>query len=232
LLVQPDHALQGEEAMKAWKIGGFLAWMGLAAVAPASAQAPIFVDGAILTDQNWSESINGAALQAAGRAAVGFNFSGSNGFRFELDVPAERSRGFTSTDPIYCAPASNCGPGTVPARSLFRHSERVVSYSFLYARRFPAVGRVQLTLLAGGAVEDQRQRTISTTDELNAAGEVVRHSGYDFRADDVWAAAVVGLDAEVGVTERIALVPQVRFHTFPYPPISIIRPGLAVRWRF
>src|SRR5262249_26443118 len=134
-LMQPIGALQGEDAMKAWKIGGWLVWMGLGAGTPAYAQGiGVYLDGAVLTDQNWSEAINGASTKAAGRASVGLNLSDHNGFRFELDVPAERSRGFSSSDPITCAPASNCvgGPGLVPARSFFRSSTRVVSYSFLY----------------------------------------------------------------------------------------------------
>jgi len=43
---------------------------------------------------------------------------------------------------------------------------------------------------------------------------------------------VIGADIDVRVTDHLSAAPQFRFHTFPYPAVSIVRPGVAVRWRF
>lgn len=90
---------------------------------------------------------------------------------------------------------------------------RTVSYAFLYARQLPVTQRVQASLVAGGAIEDRAYQAVSSSDKD-------------------WFAAVLGVDAEVALTPHLALTPQFRFHTFPYPEVSIARAGVALRWHF
>ena len=45
-------------------------------------------------------------------------------------------------------------------------------------------------------------------------------------------AFVVGMDFEVKLSNHLSLTPQWRWHTFPYPEVSIVRPGVGLRWNF
>ena len=109
---------------------------------------------------------------------------------------------------------------------------RTVSSSFLYARHLPALGPVHVALLAGGSIENRDRKSSGSFDELSRDGRVVRHNAYSDERSLNWVAGVVGVDAEMKLTSHLAVTPQFRFHTFPYPAVSIIRPGIALRWRF
>jgi hypothetical protein len=224
--------------MTAWKIGGVLLCVMLGAGRPGLAQTPssprVFVDGAMLADRdNWA-SLYGPDAGTAGRAAVGVHFSDRNSLRFEVDVPRRRVADRTSSSPVWCARSADClgGEGWVPARTTSHGEARTVSYSFLYARHLPEIGRVQVGLLAGGSVEERDARSSGSFDELGPDGRVVRHSSYDDGHTNYWPAAVLGVDAEVRLTSHLGVTPQFRFHTLPYPCVSIVRPGIALRWRF
>ena len=222
--------------MKAWKLGGILTCMAVTGGQPAFAQTPLapstFVDAAIISDRDKTEYFYGATAWAA-RGAVGVRFSEHNGFRFEADVPKWRALDRDSSDPVYCASTSCLGaPGYVRAHTTDHTAVRTISYSFLYARHLPAAGRLQVALLAGGSIEKQDYQASGVFDQLGPDGRVIRHSTYADERADYLPAAVVGVDAEVKITSHLAVTPQFRFHTLPYPEISIVRPGIALRWRF
>jgi len=151
----------------------------------------VFADAAIMIDHDPTEFFYGSATGAAGRGAMGLQMSQQSGLRFEVDVPSWRVMDTASS----------------------HVAVRTVSYSFLYARRLPMAQHLQVSLLAGGAIEDRAYQASTLSDKD-------------------WFAAVLGVDAEVGITSHLALTPQFRFHTFPYPHVSIARPGVALRWHF
>jgi hypothetical protein len=99
---------------------------------------------------------------------------------------------------------------------LARTSVRGISYAFLYGRHLPEVGRLRVALVVGGSIEDRRRRAGTFGNEIGRS----------------WPAAVFGADAEIGLTRHLAVIPQVRFHYFPYPYVAIARPGVAIRWGF
>jgi hypothetical protein len=205
---------------------------------PALAQTPaagrVFVDAATMTERDPTEFFYGSDGGIAGRGAVGAPLSGPNGVRFEVDVPRWRVLDTASSGPVYCAEAAHCvgGVGYVPARTTSHAAVRTVSYSLLYARELPPMGRVLVSLVAGGGVEKRAFRSSGSFDELGADGSIVRHNAFDDDHSKDWFAVVLGADAEVRLTSHLAVTPQVRFHTFPYPKVSIVRPGVALRWRF
>ena len=117
-----------------------------------------------------------------------------------------------------------------PTEFFWQVAVRTVSYSLLYARHYAVASRVQISLIAGGGIEERAYRSSDTFDELGADGVVVRHTAFAGTHTKNWFAAVLGADAEVALTWHLAIAPQIRFHTFPN--VSILRPGIALRWRF
>jgi hypothetical protein len=223
--------------MNAWKVGVISTCLAVAVGSPAFAQTPsssaLFVDGAIAADSDQTAYFNGSTRGWAGRGAVAVRLASHNGIRFEVDVPTWRVLDTESSAPVYCAPQSCVfGSGLVPARTTSHTAVRTVSYAFLYARHLPAIGRVELALVGGGSVEERDSQASGTFDELGPDGKVARQSRYDDDRVKYWPAGVVGVDAQMSLTAHLAVTPQLRFHTFPYPAVSILRPGIALRWRF
>lgn len=219
--------------MKTWRIGGVLMCLALTGGRPGFAQAPFspsaFVDGAIMADHDPTESFYGSVKGMAVRGAVGARLSEHNSFRFEVDVPQWRVMDTASSGPARCA----CLPtDPIPANITSHTAVRTLSYSFLYARHLPAIGRVQVGLLAGGSVEERDSRSSGSFDLLDRNGQFMAHHAYNDDRTLYWPAGVLGADAEVKLTSHLAVTPQFRFHTFPYPAVSIVRPGIALRWRF
>jgi hypothetical protein len=152
--------------MNAWKVVGVL-FSVLTVGQPGFAQTPspvhVFVDGAAMTDRDPTDAFYGSDKGTAGRVAVGVDFSERHGFRFELDVPRWRVMETTFPDPV-------------SERSTSRTAVRTLSYSFLYARRLPAAGRVQVALLAGGGIEARDYQSSGSFAELGLDGRVVQHT--------------------------------------------------------
>jgi len=188
----------------------------------------VFVDGAFSSDRDPTDYFDGSPVGTAGRGAVGFQFSTHSSVRFELDVPRWRVTDTAGIGQVWCAG----GEGFVRAALTSRTAVRTVSSSFLYARHLPALGPVHVALLAGGSIENRDRKSSGSFDELSRDGRVVRHNAYSDERSLNWVAGVVGVDAEMKLTSHLAVTPQFRFHTFPYPAVSIIRPGIALRWRF
>jgi hypothetical protein len=223
--------------VKGGKLASIVLCMAVVGARPARGQtvpAPAFVDGAAMADRDPTELFDGAVSGVAGRGAFGMRVADRHTLRFEIDVPTWRVTDVASSSPVYCAETSFCvgRPGFVPARTTQHTAVRTVSYAFLYARHFSAKGRAQVALIAGASVEGRAYRSSGVFDELDAGGRVVRHSAYSDDRTKYWPAVVLGMDVEVALTSHLVVVPQFRIHTFPYPAVSIARPGVALRWRF
>jgi hypothetical protein len=224
--------------MNALKIGGVLLCVTLVGGRLGFAQTPasprVFVDGAMMVERDPTDLFYGPDAGTAARGALGVHVSKRHSLRFEVDVPRWRMMDTTSSSPVWCSGSAGClgGEGWVPARSTSHTAVRTVSYSFLYARHLPAMGRVQVALLAGGGMENREYRSSGSFDELGPDGRVVRHNTYGDDRSKYWPAGILGFDAEVRLTSHLAVTPQFRFHTFPYPVVAIARPGIALRWRF
>ena len=196
-----------------------------------SSPSQVFVDASIAADRNPVEAVRGPLDNQAFRATVG-KAVGHHDWRLEVDVPRWRTSETDHTGPVYCAPDSSCGPGFVPSHLHERFEVRTTSVAFLYAQHLPKIGKMDLALVGGGAVESQVMKYSQQSDILDSAGRVLQHNVYahDYPVGTV--SAVVGADAQVQLSRHLSIVPQVRYHYSPYPPVSIVRPGLAVRWQF
>lgn len=224
--------------MRTFATAGVLTCIVLVAARPGFAQTAAFprpfVDGAFMAEADPTELFDGPNAGIGGRIAIGGQLSNWNGFRFELDVPRWRAIDTNTFGSAWCAQESDCLTKGVliPAHTTTHTSYRTLSYSFLYSFHLAATRRVQLAVLGGGAIEQQETRDSQTFDELGASGEVLRHHAYSDNRTNYSPGLVVGVDAEVRVSSHLAVTPQFRFHTFPYPEVSVIRPGIAVRWNF
>ena len=204
---------------------------------PLLAQTPVaprvFVDGAVVAERDPTDYFYGTDRGAALRGGVGVHFSPNNTIRFEIDVPQWRVNDTSYEGLVWCAgPTCVNGDGQVPSRSTSRIEVRTVSFSVLYGRQLPAIGRLRLSVVAGGSQELRRYRSSGSFDQLSPDGRVLRHDASQSDNTKYWGAIVTGVDAEVLVTPHLAVLPQFRFHAFPYPEVSIARVGLGLRWRF
>ena len=221
--------------MKTCKTAVFLVGLLAASSSIAFAQSPsttrVFVDGTVAFDRNPTERFHGSDDGRVGRAAVGAA-SGHHDWRIEVDIPAWRTIDTDHTGPIYCAPDSKCGPGYVPGRVQEHSAFRTISTAVLYAQHLPAFARTEVALVGGGAIEHETLKYSQQTDFLDDSGRVISHSAYAHDYPVGTLSGVIGVDAQVHVTSHLAVVPQVRYHFFPYPEVSILRPGISVRWTF
>ena len=222
-----------------WRVIPILACLSLLNGRAAFAQTPAptptaFVDVAVMTDHDPTELFYGSESGWAGRAGVGVRRTERHGFRFEVDVPRRRVYATASSGPSYCAETAKCvgGVGFVPSRSASITAARTVSLVGLYGMDLAQSRRVTISLLAGAGLERREYRSSGWWDELDAAGAVVAHHEFSSENPKLWPGVVLGVDVEMSLTRHFAVTPQLRYHTFPYPSVSILRPGVAVRWRF
>src|SRR5262245_6676958 len=190
-----------------------------------------FVDVSFARDRDPVESFHGSQDGSAVRATVG-KAAGHHDWRFEFDVPNKRVTDVQHNGLMYCAQESSCGPGYVPGHFEEHVEVRTVSGAVLYAQHLPTIGRVGTSLVGGGAVESQVLKYSQVTDVLDDQGRVLRHNTYAHDYPLTIVSGVIGADADVRVTSHLSVVPQIRYHFFPYPSVSILRPGIAVRWQF
>lgn len=193
----------------------------------------LFVDVAAMSDQDPFEFFYGPEHGKALRGAVGYRFPSGHGIQLEIDVPLWRHSRRTF-DYIECAPAADCvfGPGKVPALLVFEDSARTVSFALEYAGHVPISTHIEFVAIGGIAGESRQHQQRIVTDELDPQGQVARHRDNTYSYPHGQFAFVGGVDVPVTLTRHLAIVPQVRAHWFWYPPVSIVRPGVAVRWTF
>jgi hypothetical protein len=115
---------------------------------------------------------------------------------------------------------------------------RALSYEMLYVRNYQVAPRLTLSWLAGGGLTSRVKRQTSVVTKAST-GEMLNTRQEDFQRDHV--TAVGGLDLEVAVARRIAIVSQVRVRMYPgaftdtsccAPQLLTAEPRIGVRWRF
>jgi len=181
--------------MQAWKLAGIVAALAFVPVGPATAQPPpprgAFVDGSVMADV---DSVDYATeITSALGLAVGWNVTDRTSLRFELERPA--------------------GHPTLAAAPTVR-----TTYSVLFGRQFPPIGRLRFAVVVGATRTDR--------------------SYLGRRLSDGDLAVTAGGDAELAVTRHLSLVPGLRVHhilRFGYYEMTsdkLARPRVALRWRF
>src|SRR5688500_17974870 len=172
---------------------------------PAAAQARFaFVEAGLLAD--YDPTLHGDTTTKAGiTASAGVFLSRRWSLRAEVEYP--QWHGTTRSG------ESRSVPNGIPRIDRFDLLEerRPTSMSVLAGRDVPPDHRVNLTLLGGVTITRRDSRTSGTIDVFDVDGNLIDHE--DLRRDSGgynWLALSAGADATIALTERLALVPQIR----------------------
>lgn len=117
-----------------------------------------------------------------------------------------------------------------------REERRSPSASFLVGYDIRPMTRLNMTLLAGGTRATRATRSRGFTERYTLDGVLLDHRDFDHSDDNHgWLAVSAGVDAAIAVTKHLAVVPQLRLHSYLYSEhtsLMFVRPRLSVRWRF
>jgi hypothetical protein len=117
-----------------------------------------------------------------------------------------------------------------------REERRSPSISLLFGYNIRPVTRLNIALLAGGTKAKRASRSRGFTERYTLDGALLEHHDYD-RSDGSydWLAVSFGADAAIAVTKHLAVVPQLRLHSYLYSEhtsVMFFRPRVSVRWQF
>jgi hypothetical protein len=123
-----------------------------------------------------------------------------------------------------------CWTGNIAVNTHSTERHRMATHMGVVGYEIPIGGRVGLTPVAGAGLIVHRDREQSRITSL--MGDVL--SDRDSRDLSFHAAVVVGSDLAVQLTDRFALLPQVRLYGVPESESAqlIVRPALLARLRF
>ena len=117
-----------------------------------------------------------------------------------------------------------------------REERRSPSVSLLFGYNIRPVTRLHIALLAGGTRAKRASRSRGFTERYTLDGALLEHRDYDRSYGDYdWLAVSFGADAAIAVTKHVAVVPQLRLHSYLYSEhtsVMFFRPRVSVRWQF
>src|SRR5262245_61940832 len=156
------------------------------------------------------------------KTSIGASLSHRWTTRFELTIPRWHETPFTST--CGCSAARTTTSGT--------DSHRITTYDFLFGRDLSVSRRVQFTPLIGFSAASHADRENETVTITRASGTTVESNSQDHK--ELITSIAWGVDLTLAISERVAIVPQLRMNTLlQYSDAGpIVRPGVAVRIGF
>ena len=174
----------------------------------------LFVEGALIGDHTRSQS----PMTLGGSGSIGVRLARHFGVRFDVEVPTMHARAL-NTD----------SPGV--ARTIFSFSSRTITYGVMAAGDVQTHKRVNLAFLAGLSIAVPETRGSGYTEFFAQNGSVVRREDLNSYWSDHMGALSYRVDVAVTVTSHVAVVPELRFHTYG-EFTTVTRPKVAVRWTF
>jgi hypothetical protein len=114
---------------------------------------------------------------------------------------------------------------------------RAPSRSLLVGRDLGQASRVRFSWVAGLTTTQRQSRTSGWTERRDLQGHVTTHTEINRRSPDYrWWAATVGADVTIALTGQLALIPQIRVHTYgglsEHTSELFVRPRVTLRWQF
>lgn len=114
---------------------------------------------------------------------------------------------------------------------------RSPSVSLVAGRHYAQESRVGFSWVAGLTATQRESRTNGWTERRDLQGNVTDHTDIDRRGRGyTWWAATAGADVTIALTNQLALVPQIRVHTYgglsEHTSEMFVRPRVALRWQF
>lgn len=204
------------------------AWLSLVALATspgaATAQA-VFVEGGTLAD--YDPTLRSDTSTTVGwSGGVGVFLSRRVSARLEVDFPQWHA-------------SDRSGRRQVLQRievSSLREEARAPSISALVAGHIRPASRVSFALLGGGTVTTRSWRNTGFVEILDLDGNMVERRDIANNGDGHrWFALTFGTDATVALNRRLALVPQLRVHSYllsDHTSLLFVRPRVSLRWHF
>jgi hypothetical protein len=203
----------------------FLSLVALATSPTAATAQTVFVEGGTLAD--YDPTLRSDTSTTVGLSGgIGVFFSRRVSARLELDFPqwhasdvSRRSRVLQRIEV-----------------SALREEARAPSISGLVAGHIRPTSRVNFAVLGGGTVTTRNWRNTGSFEILDLDGNVIEHrdiasAGGGHR----WFALTFGTDATISLNWRLALVPQLRVHSYVFSDhtsLLSIRPRVSLRWHF
>jgi hypothetical protein len=146
--------------------------------------------------------------------------------RLEVELPAWHASGYEGRNRV---------ADHIEAYSQ-REDSRSPSVSVLFGYDFRPAPRLTIALLAGGTSAKRAWRSRGFTERYTLDGVLLEHRDIDNSSDGYeWLAMSGGVDAAVHVTKHLAVVPQLRLHSYLFSEHTselFFRPRLSVRWQF
>ena len=120
--------------------------------------------------------------------------------------------------------------------SALHEEARAPSISALVARHIRPASGVNFAVLGGATVTTRSFRHAGSFEVLDSDGTLIEHREI---TTDVgghrWFALTFGTDATVALNRRLALVPQLRVHSYifsDHTSLLFVRPRVSLRWQF
>lgn len=114
---------------------------------------------------------------------------------------------------------------------------RSPSMSLLVGRDHAQESRVSFSWVAGLTATRREFRTSGWTERRDLQGNVTNHTEIDRRSPGHWWwAGTAGADITIALTNQLALIPQIRVHTYgglsEHTSEVFVRPRVVLRWQF
>jgi hypothetical protein len=212
------------KALRSVVIAGLLVAALCGAPLNASAQT-VFVEGGPLLD--YDPTLRSQTTTTAGlTAGAGLFLTPRFSVRLEFEFPRWHASDYS-------------GRGRVAnhIEAYSTHEEnRARSGSVLFGYHLRPATRVSVALLAGGTSATRAWRNRGFTQRLALDGSLIEHHDFENGGDNYdWLAVSFGADAAIAVTKHLAVVPQLRLHSYLYSEhtsLMFSRPRISVRWQF
>ena len=194
-------------------------------VRPVSAQGNVFVEGGALFDVDptqRSQTTTTSGLTIGAGVFVTPRFS----VQLEFDLPDWHASDYAGRGRV---------ANHIEAYSQ-REEGRSPSVSLLFGYTVRPVTRLNIALLAGGTNAKRATRSRGFTERYTLDGALLEHHDYDRTSDSYdWPAVSFGADAAITVTRHLAVVPQLRLHSYlfsDHTSLLFFRPRVTLRWQF
>ena len=122
-----------------------------------------------------------------------------------------------------------------PLHQRLTWTRRSTSYSVLGDVHGYVAPRLRLAATYGIAQVTHDSEIVATRERINPDGSLSPMKDYRQKSDFPWGGFALGVEANVLVTRRVAIVPEARMIYFPLsdsPDPYIYRAGLGLRWWF
>jgi hypothetical protein len=195
-------------------------------ISPTAATAQtVFVEGGTLAD--YDPTLRSDTSTTVGLSGgIGVFLSRHVTARVELDVPQWHASHSSTRNRVL---------QRIEVSAL-REEARAPSISALVGGHTRRASRVNFAVLGGGTVTTRNFRNTGSLEILDSDGNLIEHrdiatGGGDHR----WFAVTFGTDATVTLNRRLALVPQLRVHSYllsDHTSLLFVRPRVSLRWHF